>query len=107
MPPHGAKRQINAILSETNKIGSIVMTDISDRELLRRIREGEREAKNHPRPEILHTYSFTPDQLADSVIKSAESHLAECSRCQTGVEDNRSKKDFFSRQETMRGDCDR
>lgn len=78
---------------------------LSNHELFKKIVEGRKQAEEHLQPHLLFTYSIAPNKLSKDSIKAVEKHLASCLRCHAAVKDNKSKVGFFSRQKTMRGDC--
>lgn len=75
--------------------------------LTKDLEAASREARrDHPAAYVLQAFSLSPDALAEDVRRSTAQHLGGCERCRTAVSDTRSRSGFFSRQQTMLGDCD-
>ncbi len=68
------------------------------RELMRKLEEQRKEARNHLSVPLLDAYGVWPERLTAEKTQIVELHLSGCDRCKKQVQGLRERLDFYRRQ---------
>lgn len=77
----------------------------AETDLIRRLGEAEAETKKHLKVEELELYAYDICNIPASSLVAVISHVRKCERCRGQISSLQERRDFYTRQVTIFGDC--